>query len=81
MQDILAKADERGVGWDNVATFTDGEARRLVRGNQDWENPSCSSLWAGIQPGGLQDILPQSHRVQGKAEECDWVGMAILARH
>lgn len=33
VQDILARADERGVGWDDVAPLTEGEARRLVRGN------------------------------------------------
>jgi len=33
VQDILARADERGVGWDDVAALTDDEARRLVRGN------------------------------------------------
>lgn len=33
VQDILARAEESGVGWDDVAPLTDGEARRLVRGN------------------------------------------------
>lgn len=33
VQDILARADERGVGWDDVAPLTDDDARRLVRGN------------------------------------------------
>ena len=33
VQDILARAEERGVGWDDVAPLSDDEARRLVRGN------------------------------------------------
>ena len=33
VQDILARAEESGVGWDDVAPLTDDEARRLERGN------------------------------------------------
>ena len=33
VQDTLARADERGVGCDDVAPLTDDDARRLVRGN------------------------------------------------
>lgn len=33
VQDILARAKERDAGWDDVASLTDDEARKPVRGN------------------------------------------------
>ena len=44
MQDILARADEKGVAWDDVAPLTDGEARRLVRGNPGKGDASFAAI-------------------------------------
>ena len=44
VQDILARADEKGVAWDDVAPLTDGEARRLVRGNPGKGDASFAAI-------------------------------------
>ncbi|MEA5020094.1 MAG: helix-turn-helix domain-containing protein [Gordonibacter sp.] len=44
VQDILARAEERGVGWEDVAALCDGETRKLVRGNPGGGNVSFAAI-------------------------------------
>ncbi len=56
VQDVLKRADENGVSWEDVAGMSEGAAHELIRGR-----PQQSSEFAAIDCGRVKAEMDRDH--------------------